>query len=315
MKKHDVLSLQNVQGHVETNDFFYVLVNKKLKLNTIQRYIKNPNKPWSEKDIVPEHIKTGVFSKKKTKVLEIGNVKALVDRKKYRPLQGGCEISPQGRNWVGTAGCIVRVKQRTGSLGIRSLYFVDAYYYMLDILKKFGLETKTIPAFLTNAHVTEEDMIKPKHNTKITQPYNNSVIGKTIYAVPFLKGKKQEYDCSLVSIEGQMIQEQIITVGVPQGIKDVRVGESVHKYGRTTAYTTGTCIARDVTTVINYGDNGLFTFTGLDMYSRMSAGGDSGSVIVAQDDNKIVSLLFAGSDSVTFGIPFKKIVDKLHIEI
>ncbi len=46
-----------------------------------------------------------------------------------------------------------------------------------------------------------------------------------------------------------------------------------------------------------------------------AAGGDSGSLIVTQIGNNPVALLFAGSDSVTFGNPIGQVLDLLAMEL
>lgn len=104
------------------------------------------------------------------------------------------------------------------------------------------------------------------------------------------------------------------------GVKGVNelagVGTSVHKLGRTTGYTSGTITQTNVTVDVGY-DGGVARFenqisveTG--NTAPFSAGGDSGSIIVDDNDNA-VALLFAGNDVVTFANDISDVMSELNI--
>ena len=95
------------------------------------------------------------------------------------------------------------------------------------------------------------------------------------------------------------------------------VGTSVHKLGRTTGYTQGKILQTDVIVDVQY-DGGIARFedqlwieTGVDG-SSFSAGGDSGSLIMDENDHA-VGLLFAGNDVVTFANPIGDVMQELNI--
>ena len=105
------------------------------------------------------------------------------------------------------------------------------------------------------------------------------------------------------------------------GVKGVNelagVGTNVHNLGRTTGYTEGKIMQTDVIVDVQY-DGGIARFedqlwieTGVDG-SSFSAGGDSGSLIMDENDNA-VGLLFAGNDVVTFANPIDAVMQDLNI--
>jgi hypothetical protein len=81
------------------------------------------------------------------------------------------------------------------------------------------------------------------------------------------------------------------------------LGMSVQKYGRTTGLTKGTITGVNATVLIKY-DEGQARFVDQVVVTGSGAfsdGGDSGSLIVTQNGNFPVALLFAGSSSSTIG--------------
>ncbi len=106
---------------------------------------------------------------------------------------------------------------------------------------------------------------------------------------------------------------------------DARPGLKVQKYGRTTGHTFGEVDAINATVNVRY-RNDVARFTGQVMFCcEMSAGGDSGSLIVAhdvdeegnegEDDRRPVALLFAGDGSLTIGNPIGRVLDALGVRI
>ena len=93
---------------------------------------------------------------------------------------------------------------------------------------------------------------------------------------------------------------------------DPAIGLAVQKYGRTTSLTTGTVNAVNATIKVKY-SHGIATFTnqiGIGP-SSFSGAGDSGSLIVTQNGNNPVALLFAGSSTTTFANPIGPVLQQL----
>jgi hypothetical protein len=98
------------------------------------------------------------------------------------------------------------------------------------------------------------------------------------------------------------------------------IGLSVAKSGRTTGFTTGTISSSNATVSVRYGKScgsgggKAITFTNQVVVSSstFSAGGDSGSLIMSNDNcNQPVALLFAGSNTATIGNPIGQVLTRL----
>lgn|SRR3990167_103171 len=92
-------------------------------------------------------------------------------------------------------------------------------------------------------------------------------------------------------------------IGTLQSRIVLQLGDKVQKIGRTTAHTHGFVAGVDATVQVSYGDNNIATFVDqliieTDNGTEFSAGGDSGSIIVTED-NHPGGLLFAGSGEQT----------------
>jgi hypothetical protein len=113
--------------------------------------------------------------------------------------------------------------------------------------------------------------------------------------------------------------------GQPSAITRVAAaGMSVTKYGRTTGKTIGTVGAINMTVDICYRTRGPFRCKDLARFvnqivivdGSFSAGGDSGSGIVTNDDDRNpVGLLFAGSSSHTIANPIDAVLSALGVTI
>lgn len=97
------------------------------------------------------------------------------------------------------------------------------------------------------------------------------------------------------------------------------VGQTVKKFGRTTGLTAGTVDTINLTVDVCYDDacNDIARFG--DQISitpgGFSAGGDSGSLIVTQEGNQPVGLLFAGSDTNTLANRISAVLSTLGVSI
>jgi hypothetical protein len=323
-KIKDLKKKQNVVGFVQEGDQVIVFVSKKLKMAAIEKQILDPKSPWKESDVIPKVVKTGVLKKKETDVIETGEFKALAaDRTKYRPVIGGCEISPLGRTWVGTGGAVVK-KKETGE-PIELNWFQKLIYLILKALNfqklidDLGWEQPAeleINYLLTNAHVTQDDVDDPTVDQEIVQPGTTaSEIGYVADSTRINPEAENEIDASIIRLT-VAAESKMVNGAVPNGFREGNAGEKAIKYGRTTRLTSGTLKNKNVSVSINYGaPTGIVWFKGCDMYSYMSDAGDSGSVILAASDLAAISLLFAGSSTTTIAIPIPKVMQRFNIQI
>lgn len=114
------------------------------------------------------------------------------------------------------------------------------------------------------------------------------------------RASDNKVDCAIAKpLDKNWVKNEILEVGTIAGLAEGSLGTSVKKFGRTTEFTTGTIEQIDVTVNVSYGSNKVATFVDQLMTGGgMSAGGDSGSAVV-NDQNELVGLLFAGSSSNT----------------
>jgi hypothetical protein len=94
------------------------------------------------------------------------------------------------------------------------------------------------------------------------------------------------------------VTDDILEIGPIQGTARGELGMALKKSGRTTGFTTGEIQQVDVTASVQYGPGQIARFTDQLLAGAMSQGGDSGSAVL-NDDNRLVGLLFAGSENTT----------------
>ena len=94
------------------------------------------------------------------------------------------------------------------------------------------------------------------------------------------------------------VLDEILNIGPMTGQASADLGTAVKKMGRTTGLTTDQINQVDVTANVQYGAGKIARFSDQLVAGPMSQGGDSGSAVLDADD-RIVGLLFAGSDTTT----------------
>ncbi len=94
------------------------------------------------------------------------------------------------------------------------------------------------------------------------------------------------------------VSEQILEIGTIKGTGQAELGMSIQKSGRTTGQTLGQVLQIDVSANVQYGAGRVALFTDQLLAGPMSQGGDSGSAVL-DGDNRLVGLLFAGSETTT----------------
>lgn len=115
-------------------------------------------------------------------------------------------------------------------------------------------------------------------------------------------------------ISADLVEKRILEIGVPQGVGEGTLSLKIRKSGRTTGLTSGEITQVDATVQVGYGLGKMATFTDQLMAGPMSSGGDSGSAVLDESD-RVVGLLFAGSDSVTIINRIQNVVEALDVNI
>jgi hypothetical protein len=114
-------------------------------------------------------------------------------------------------------------------------------------------------------------------------------------------------------LDPAMVHPSIIEIGIPTGVAEPSLGARVQKSGRTTGLTEGTIRQLDVTADVIYGNQKL-RFINQVITSPLSRPGDSGSAML-DGQNRVVGLMFGGSDYVTLFTPIAYVMAALNIEV
>lgn len=183
---------------------------------------------------------------------------------------------------------------------------------------------------LSNNHVLANSN-SAKNGDKILQPgvYDGGVTPEDIVAelydfIPIDFKKINEVDAAIakpLSPWKKYVSPLILEIGEVKGTKEAGLGMPVKKSGRTTGLTSGKITGLDATFNIGYGRE-IARFRGQIVISprkkgvAFSKGGDSGSLIV-DEENSAVGLLFAGNEdgSITIANPIHLVFKKLNVNI
>lgn len=94
------------------------------------------------------------------------------------------------------------------------------------------------------------------------------------------------------------VSDEILEIGSIVDMASAELGMGIQKSGRTTALTRGEILQVDVTADVEYGGGRVARFGDQLLAGPMSRGGDSGSAVL-DDHDRLVGLLFAGSENTT----------------
>jgi hypothetical protein len=109
-------------------------------------------------------------------------------------------------------------------------------------------------------------------------------------------------DCAIAMMcNPEEAENKILYHGIPGIFTEIPVGERVKMCGRTTGLSSGEFVVDNATVRVNMGGGRIDIFEDQMTFDMKSQGGDSGSIIMREHDNAVVSLLFAGSDRYTIG--------------
>lgn len=264
-----------------------------------------PTKTWSMTVFVEKKVSTKNLTKNtkvpaeidgvKTDVVEVGKLEALVFNSRVRPALPGYSIGHFNIT-AGTFGCLVH----------------DIRRCCCDLEKGCccGQMKEACPGdylILSNNHVLA-DVNKAKPGDLILQPgpfdggvFPSDAVAKLERFEPIVFGRSgyNLVDCAVARpTDSRNVIPAIIGVVMPRGIDQAVVGGPVIKVGRTTQVTIGRVLATNAVVAVNFGPDGVAQFRNQIITTAMSAGGDSGSLLMDADLNA-VGLLFAGSAIIT----------------
>ncbi|MDO9557733.1 MAG: hypothetical protein Q7J82_09205 [Coriobacteriia bacterium] len=278
---------------------------------------KVPRSELRAQELVPETV--GGF---RTDVVATGPFRTLAARpERYRPALGGVSIGHRDIT-AGTLGCIV---YRNGEPFILSNNHVLANENLAalgdPILQPGPYDGGRLPGdaigvladYVAVRMAEEESGCAFARNSATVLNWLAGLTGSgaRLRAVSTAMAENL-VDCALAApLDASYVSEEILDLGHIEGIGRAELGAAVIKSGRTTEVTRGEIVQVDVTADVNFGDK-VARFTDQLMAGPMSEGGDSGSVVL-DDRNRIVGLLFAGSESTTLFNRIENVFSALEV--
>jgi len=248
-----------------------------------------------------------------TDVIETGVLKALaVDpTKKFRPAPGGVSIGHPDIT-AGTLGCVI---ENGGELYILSNNHVMANSNLAKIGDPILQPGPYDGGTIEDQIATLDRFVEVKFATDLLSDCD--IAGGIVKSLNWLANffgsmtriphpvKIQadipinRVDCALAKpLSDDLVTDEILEIGNIFRNDSAVIDMPLKKYGRTTQLTEGKVEQTDVTANVQYGEGQIAMFEDQLLAGPMSAGGDSGSAVV-NDQNELVGLLFAGSEDVT----------------
>jgi hypothetical protein len=121
----------------------------------------------------------------------------------------------------------------------------------------------------------------------------------TRYRLVRLQAGENRVDAAIARPLGPtLVKSEILDIGTIASLGRGALGAAIRKSGRTTGLTTGQITQVDVSVDVQYGPGRVARFTDQLLAGPMSQGGDSGSAVL-DNGNRLVGLLFAGSENST----------------
>jgi len=184
------------------------------------------------------------------------------------------------------------------------LYPKDAFAELADFVPiKFGTEDNFVDAAI--ARPAEFDQSDSSCSVA-------KIVATPLNFIASVAGRKTRLKPVKILAADDFVRDEILEIGKIPGIMEGSLGMKVKKYGRTTQLTSSEITQIDATVKVNYGNQSAW-FTDQLITGYMSAGGDSGSLVVSAAEKKAVGLLFAGSDLLTVVNRIQNVVSAFDI--
>lgn len=267
-----------------------------------------------------------------TDVIEVGHIRLLNDRTQMlRPAQPGLSMGHYKVS-AGTFGGVVRDRATGEKLILSNNHVlanltngIDGRSVLGDAILQPGLydggnNQDGIIGHLERFVPLQREFVAPQCRiAKLFQNVLNRCVSffRPEYQVRVLRQSERLnlVDCAVAKpVDPSMISPDILEVGAPVGIKEPKVGMPVKKSGRSSGLTYSIVLATDVTIKVSLNNVEYGVFTEQILAGPMSRPGDSGSLILTED-NYAVGLLFAGSESVTMFNRLENVFAALNVEL
>jgi hypothetical protein len=282
--------------------------------------IKKSKQSLTARELIPSSVQNIP-----TDVYPTGIIYALQDPTgRFRPAPGGVSIG-HVRITAGTLGCLVK---KNGKLFILSNNHVLANSNDTAIGDPILQPGPTDGGQFTQDQIARLSEFVPIEFEGGTSP---CPFGRTVAAIlnglAAITGSKTRLqptriqaadnlvDCAIAEpLNPDDVKNEILQIGSISGTTEGTLGMAIKKSGRTTGLTTGIIQQIDVTSRVSYGLNKTATFVDQLMAGNMSQGGDSGSVVLSQE-NQLLGLLFAGSNTTTLINRIQNVFQALQVSL
>jgi hypothetical protein len=180
-------------------------------------------------------------------------------------------------------------------------------------------KTTGLKMLLSNYHV-----FYGNKDTPILQPgpYDNGVYPDDVvgYVERYIEVKPPP-DINLIDaciaqpVSQDIIADEVLDIGVVNGVEEARVGMRIRKSGRSCGVAEALIQDTAATVKVDGYSFGEAIFEDTIISTFVGLAGDSGSIAVSADTNAAVALLFAGSDTLTCFNKMTNVVKLLNVDI
>ena len=281
---------------------------------------KLPLSQLSERDRVPEKI-----DDIPTDVVSTGPIRALQSRTtRHRPAPGGVSIGHFNIT-AGTLGCLVKKNGETMILSNNHVLANSNDANIGDAILQPGPHDggrNPDDQIATLAGFIPINLIETPSDCQIANGVSGLLNGlarlfgsDTSFRAVRVRATDNLVDAAIARpVNPADVSDEILEIGTLNGTANGELGMAIKKSGRTTGFTQGIIEQVDVTVNVQYGAGRIAMFTDQLMAGAMSQGGDSGSVVL-DDQNRLVGLLFAGSDNSTIINRIEHVFSALDISL
>lgn len=139
------------------------------------------------------------------------------------------------------------------------------------------------------------------------------VLGRKTRIPPPQSFQLNAVDCAVsIPLDPADVSDEILDIGKPTGFTVAKVGDAIKKSGRTSELNHGTVQSTNGIARVNYGGGRIAVFADQIITTKIADPGDSGSVVL-NEDNKVVGLLFGGSDAITVVNKISNVINALEL--
>jgi len=265
--------------------------------------IKKSKVQLSSKDIIPSYIQNVP-----TDVKLVGILRAFQDpTERYRPAPGGTSIG-HVLITAGTLGCLVKKNNE--------IYILSNNHVLANSNEAAIGDAILQPGSYDGGQNPQDQIAVLSEFVPISFDGSSTcgiagsvaavlnrlsaLAGSSTRLLPYrILQSENLVDCAIAKplVSGD-VKNEILQIGTIAGVQDGELGMNIKKSGRTTGLTTGTIEQVNVSAKVSYGTNKEALFTDQFLAGAMSQGGDSGSAVLSEN-NHLVGLLFAGSETTT----------------